>query len=71
MTDSYLCKNNCIDQNMTFCPSVDHRSGECYSANDEEPIPDGCSNNIVKGPNYMKYWYCNYNRDCTSNYQVT
>ena len=72
MNSSYVCKNNCIDQNKTFCPSADHRSGKCYGPG-ETPISvssNGCSNNIQSGDYSMMYWYCDYNVNCTNNYMV-
>ncbi len=68
MNNSYTCKTSCIDKGLNFCPSVDHRSGTCYSSN---PVRlDVCSNDIT-GDTNLKYWACNYNVNCTDNYKVT
>lgn len=62
---------DCVDMNYTFCPAADHRTGKCYQGAEKPVYIDGCTSNITIDDVYMKYWYCNYNLNCTDNYNIT
>lgn len=56
---------------MIFCPALDHRSGKCYNTTEKPVYIDGCTTNVSASEDInMKYWYCNYNINCTDSYIV-
>lgn len=70
ITNSRLCKINCIDAKKNFCPSLDKKTGFCCDNSENCPRSDVCSNDIATSTD-LKYWACNYNSSCTSTgYQV-
>ena len=69
MNNSVTCKNSCVKKGLRFCPSSDHRSGNCYNLTETFKKNDVCSTDIVSDVN-LQYWACNYNINCTDNFLI-
>lgn len=47
-TDSYECKNSCIDKDRVFCPQSNQLGGSCCSDSDSDcDKVDYCSNSAA------------------------
>jgi len=56
-TDTYECKNSCIDKNKVFCPQSNQAGGTCCDSSDCDKV-DFCSNNAAMESTGLKLWSC-------------